>query len=260
MGQRYERELTAGERAELREDLRQFGPIYPVLKDRNGVTLNGHEVEALCAELDLRPEVKVVDGLPEEPEARRHFILKLNKGSYRHKSQEQMREKVASELRLAPDLSDRAVGELFGVDHKTVGAVRRELIGGGEIPHLKESRGLDGKRYKVRSISTTTKKEEETARRIIGGLGDTAGPVSYRRARRLEMARRYELLKEEWKVKCPTDPDGIYIRHCDFREWKSIHRETINVIFTDPPYQRKALPLVKKQQASTGKRCSCGAV
>ncbi|MBK8028218.1 MAG: ParB N-terminal domain-containing protein [Chloroflexi bacterium] len=45
--------------------------------------------------------------------------------------------------------SDREIATHIRVDHKTVGSVRKQLIERGEIPHLEERVGADGKTYKV---------------------------------------------------------------------------------------------------------------
>jgi len=47
------------------------------------------------------------------------------------------------------EMSDRKVGRYVGVSHRTVASVRQELESGGQIVHLKERKGLDGKTYPV---------------------------------------------------------------------------------------------------------------
>lgn len=46
-----------------------------------------------------------------------------------------------------PDKSNREIGRLAGADHHTVDSVRLELEAGGEIPHLNDRTGADGKAY-----------------------------------------------------------------------------------------------------------------
>ncbi len=64
---------------------------------------------------------------------------------------------VRKALKLRADLSDRAIAEHVGVDHKTVARYReavdqRQMLanGRGEIPHLPGRAGRDGKRYPAR--------------------------------------------------------------------------------------------------------------
>ena len=54
----------------------------------------------------------------------------------RHLTGEQKRELIAKVLKAQPGSSNRRIGELARVDHKTVGSVRDELEGRGEIPHV----------------------------------------------------------------------------------------------------------------------------
>jgi hypothetical protein len=54
------------------------------------------------------------------------------------------------------ELSDRAIADHVGCDHKTVGAVRRELEAAGEVPQATDRVGRDGQ---VRSISEAVRPE-----------------------------------------------------------------------------------------------------
>jgi transposase-like protein len=56
-------------------------------------------------------------------------------------------------------MSDRKIAEHIGVDHKTVSAVRRELEAGGEIPHLDQRQGKNGKAYEVKNVKTEPRAE-----------------------------------------------------------------------------------------------------
>jgi hypothetical protein len=57
----------------------------------------------------------------------------------------QKRQLIADQLRETPGHSDRSIGKVLGVDHKTVGSVRANLDATGEIPQLAETVGQDGK-------------------------------------------------------------------------------------------------------------------
>jgi hypothetical protein len=60
-------------------------------------------------------------------------------------SRDDIRGVIEDQLRDTPNRSDRAIARALGVDHKTVGAVRKGR--GGELPHLRE--GQDGKTYRI---------------------------------------------------------------------------------------------------------------
>jgi hypothetical protein len=55
---------------------------------------------------------------------------------------------IADFLKEHSELSDREIAQEFGVDHKTVGVIRVELVATGEIPQLKATTGKDGKTRK----------------------------------------------------------------------------------------------------------------
>jgi len=54
----------------------------------------------------------------------------------RHLTLMQKKELVAALIKEQPERSNRATAALVKVDHKTVGAVRKEMEGRGEIPHV----------------------------------------------------------------------------------------------------------------------------
>lgn len=62
-------------------------------------------------------------------------------------------------LQRAGDLSDRAIGEVCRVDHKTVAVARRNT--GGEIPHLRK--GRDGKTYDTDAIAEANRQRAADA-------------------------------------------------------------------------------------------------
>jgi hypothetical protein len=75
--------------------------------------------------------------------------------------------------------SDRAIAEHVGVDHKTVGAIRRELEGTGEIPQSETRTGMDG-----RTITVPPPAEDENDPDIVTGDGEIGDdePASYPQA------------------------------------------------------------------------------
>jgi ParB-like chromosome segregation protein Spo0J len=104
-----------------------YDPARPIVVDENGTILDGHHRQQACAELGITPPAVTLPGLTEDQ--KHDYALRANLAQ-RHLNQEQKRELIRAELDRGPDRSDREIGRLCGVDHKTVGAVRR-----GEIPH-----------------------------------------------------------------------------------------------------------------------------
>jgi site-specific DNA-methyltransferase (adenine-specific) len=104
-----------------------YDPARPIVVDENGAILDGHHRQQACAELGITPPTITLPGLTEDQ--KHDYAMRANLAQ-RHLNQEQKRELIRAELNRNPDRSDREIGRLCGVDHKTVGAVRR-----GEIPH-----------------------------------------------------------------------------------------------------------------------------
>jgi hypothetical protein len=80
----------------------------------------------------------------------------------RHLSAEQKRELIAKLLKADPEQSDRQVGKMAKVDHKTVAAVRAAKEGRGEIPHVSKRADTKGRRQPVKKKKPVTTKTETT--------------------------------------------------------------------------------------------------
>lgn len=119
--------LSDEEYAALREDIATNGIRVPVDVDEHGQVLDGHHRQAIAAELGVDCPTRTVAGLTEDDKRAHALAVNLQR---RTLSREQRRALIAAELEHDPSRSDRAIGRLVGVDHKTVAVVRR-----GEIPH-----------------------------------------------------------------------------------------------------------------------------
>ena len=60
-------------------------------------------------------------------------------------------------------MSDRQIARHVGVDHRTIGRYRAELTTGGEIPHVTERAGADGKTYQTAGISQSNRDRPKPA-------------------------------------------------------------------------------------------------
>jgi ParB-like chromosome segregation protein Spo0J len=151
--------------AALKADIAKRGILTPIDVDEEGNILDGHNRwRAHCESgRNEAPPVIVRSGLNESEKmafARRQNILR------RHMSREGVRRVIEGQLRDAPNRSDRSIAADLGVDHKTVATVRRAA--GGEIPHLTERQGRDGKNYQT---------PERAQRRHRGAVPDTPEDV-----------------------------------------------------------------------------------
>jgi hypothetical protein len=121
-------DLTDAEYEALKASIESgYDPAHPVVVDETGAVLDGHNRQRVCGELGITAPTVTLPGLTEDE--KHDYALRANLAC-RHLTSAQKRELVRGELEHNPGRSDREIGRLCGVDHKTVGAVRR-----GEIPH-----------------------------------------------------------------------------------------------------------------------------
>ncbi|MCL2118076.1 MAG: ParB N-terminal domain-containing protein [Planctomycetaceae bacterium] len=123
-----------------------------------------HRLEAhMRAKPDEEMEVIIKDGTLSDA---RWASFTVNATHGLRRSAADKRRIIAEALRheKGVKMSDRQIAGHVGVDHKTVAAVRRELMTGGEIPHVHCREGKDGKAYAVK------KSEPEPATEVEGVL------------------------------------------------------------------------------------------
>ncbi len=121
--------LSAEEYETLKAEIAERGVLVPLVTDQHGNLLDGHNRKEIADELGVPYRTDVVTVASEE-EA--WSLARMYNLARRHLSREQKRTLIADEIENNPARSDRAIARVIGCDHKTVGAVRRELR--GEIP------------------------------------------------------------------------------------------------------------------------------
>ena len=158
-------DLNPWEYDALKESIRRWKVILPVVKDENGDIIDGYQRVRVCNELGITDyPVLTLAGLGDDEKRDHAYVLNLVR---RRLSQKQMRELIAAELKRTPDLSDNWLAQILGTTDKTVAAVRQELIATSEIPKLNALRGKDGKYRRVTRIVTNTPKEAERAQQAL---------------------------------------------------------------------------------------------
>lgn len=172
--------LTAEEFADLREDIAVNGVLQPILIDEHNRVIDGHNRKMIAESLGVTcPVIKCPPNLTDRQKRTLARGVNLHR---RHLSREQRREIIADALRDAPELSDRQHAADIGVDHKTVGSVRDELEGRGEIPHVSERTDSVGRQQPATKppVVTTTERESHstTTSRPLPPSGDATGDVA----------------------------------------------------------------------------------
>jgi hypothetical protein len=131
----------------LRDNIAVNGVLVPILVDSDGPRrriIDGNYRKQISEELGYDcPEI-VQPNLADEEKRTLARALNLARRQF---TQEQKRELIADQLEETPERSNRWVAKQLGVHHATVGSVRGELQSGGQIIHLNQRVGQDGKSY-----------------------------------------------------------------------------------------------------------------
>jgi hypothetical protein len=116
--------LPEDEYQALKDSIQAVGVQVPIVVDELGNVIDGRMRRHIARELGITCPFETRAGL--SLDERRELAVTLN-GPRRHMNRQQKRQLVVSELMVSRDRSDRAIGRLAGVDHKTVSKVRAEL-------------------------------------------------------------------------------------------------------------------------------------
>jgi hypothetical protein len=213
------------------------GIIIPVIQTEDGEVLDGRLRLEIAEEHDLFCPRIIVAKLSREERADLRLCVNLYR---RHLTRQQVRELVAWELRRHPASSDTVIGKRAGVDHKTVGVVRKRLEVVGEIPRLTTRNGSDGKRYPAAPkpiVITSSNVQAAEAQRLLDELGDDLpdGPLTIRKLRKMKYEKdRAEQVARAKPVKLGPD---FQIFNCDFRHLGDrIRPASIDLAVCDPPW------------------------
>lgn len=208
----------------LKAELADEGILIPLIVTDEDVILDGHHRRRAAVELGLDTvPITRLPGLSKDEEIER--LLKLNTHR-RHLSRAERRDLVRTLLERWPERSDRWLASLAGVHHETVGSVRTELEGTGEIRQLDERVGQD---KKVRSVPKPKPKPPE-------GRGRQKSKVDQLREMR---EARYETTTE------PTRPAPKRDRYQTLTGWLRalpeppvMDEDDVAAVAGDPTFQK----------------------
>lgn len=238
--------LLDDEYQRLKESIAEHGILVPVEVDENGTILDGHHRVRAWQEL-REAGVKV----PDYPRIVRKFATDAEKRNHvralnllrRHLTVEQ-RVQVWAEMR-ADGMTLQAIADVSGVGRMTVSrALEKSVFPNGKTDVV----GKDGKSYPARkqrrvSLFANTGATEKRAVQVAQKLDDAPDKVlDLRRAERIARERLVAGRKEA--ISETALPSSVDLRLGDFREvLADIPDNSIDLIFTDPPYPREFLPL-----------------
>lgn len=140
--------MSKHELAELAADIAENGQHQPIIV-YEGQILDGRNRQEACLLAGVTPLTEEYGG--HDPVG---FVISANLHR-RHLTQAQKQDVVAKVLAEHPELSDRAIGKMTHVDHKTVGAKRAAMEGSGELPHVARRAGSKGRPYRADKKTST---------------------------------------------------------------------------------------------------------
>lgn len=231
--------LDTATEAALRESIRRFGVLVPVVRDQHGRTLDGHHRSRIATEENVRFRVDIVN--VESDEQAREIAATLNTDR-RQLDAEKRREIVASLREQGHSL--RAIAGAVGVSKSQV---ERDaaIVPDGTIPERVQRQG--GGSYPSKRPSLVAAKDEREAERAQDALTNADVPAGrvfdVKRAERIAREQAAEAKRAE-PIARSTAQDDITILHGDFREAFAGHGIDLigATVITDPPYPREFLP------------------
>lgn len=192
--------LSETDYAALKADIQARGVLVPVEYDEDGNILDGHHRVKICEELGIDFPRYERTGYTEEEKWTHARQLNIAR---RHLTQEQRRTLIADQLRQTPEFSDRRIAEGLGVNHETVGAVREELTGRGEIRHVATVTDTLGR------VQPAKKPKLTKSKLIDNSKAGKAGAKERAREIRVEEAAEIRI-EHQQRLASIVVPDGTY--------------------------------------------------
>ena len=232
----------------LKASIGSRGVLVPIVVDQHSTIIDGHHRKRAYDELiaegaKLAPyERKIVKFASDDD--RLAYAVSLNER--RRQLTPEQRKKVARTLRQR-DWSLRRIAEELGAGPSTI---KRDLAG---VPHGTPARviGKDGRSYaavRPPTVSAFSEKEEKRAVALIAELDDDL-PLRETTVGRLEKRAKKR------RVLPSAPPDGSIHKGprwrldcADMREWK-VRANSVDLIVTDPPYEKASIHLYKDLSA-----------
>ena len=235
--------LSSEEYESLKSDIEKRGVQVPVEYDEQGNILDGHHRVLACKELGVKDWPRMVRVGMSEEEKRNH-VRSLNL-LRRHLSEDQMIEQRRAWR--ADGGTYQEIGDGTGVSLNTAYRQTHDV-------ELFENEKLMGKDGKTRPASYTKKptsvvvKNNAEARRLQTALDDMDTdqlPAKIMDPKRVVRLAREQAADERAKqVTGDVEQGNVSLWLGDFRErGEEIANESVDLIFTDPPYPLEFLPL-----------------
>lgn len=235
--------LTPEKYAELKQDISVNGVLVPIIIDEYYNVIDGDHRTIICSELKMKEiPFQIRASLTEEQKKR--FALDLNLHR-RHLPIEQIESLIIKYRQEGQSL--RQIGNTLGVSHETVRRVVNEsTVNDLTVEMPQKITGKDGKQRpsKKPCVNASTLKELQRATNACQIAGDNlpGKTIELKRVERIaRQTQSQELREQEYDDYKASD---IQLLLGDFNEkGNEIADESVDVIFTDPPYPKEFLPI-----------------
>jgi predicted transcriptional regulator len=236
--------LKPDEYERLKDSIKELGVLVPVLTDENKGIIDGEQRSQAAAELDLKSvPFNILHGLDDYE--KKHLAIKLN-------AQRRQMERLALATELRKDgLSLRQIADILNVGHATVSRILAN-VPPGTVEFPDKITGKDGKQRTAKIIrkpkTRTTINNVGEAKRVFNvcdKIDSTDLPKSTIDVKRIEKIGR----EVEKNKKRSLDYEDLKVGQTqlmvgDFRKRCSeIEDSSVDLCFTDPLYEKDALPV-----------------
>lgn len=218
--------LRPEEYAALKADIEKRGILIPVEEDEDGNTLDGHHRKQIAEELGIKCPVKVRRFKTEEE--KREHVLKINLAR-RHMDGIRWGRAFAKLLEERGVVTQRGPKPRDAFNSATVAEIAAEL----GVPERTARFRLEAAR-ECDALPEPVRKEVESGKKTLKEASSEVRKVEREQVRQ-------QAAKEAEKIVADKDHG---VRHIDFRELaKELEPDSVDLIFTDPPYDRESVPL-----------------
>ena len=221
----------------LRESIKRFGVLVPVVRDQHGNILDGHHRSKIADELGADYGVDIVLVNDEEESAEIQRTLNAD----RRQLDAEQRKQIVAALR-EKNHSYRAIAGAVGSSKSQVERDISELSHAGQLNEPERVVGVDGKNRPAKKTKVTTQSQADAvkAQEAIAGLDLTdneGGLESSKVIKKAKKQKRAEEKDEKRRESVPTTDWSLRASSVADLELD----EPLDAIVTDPPYPQEYL-------------------
>jgi ParB-like chromosome segregation protein Spo0J/tRNA1(Val) A37 N6-methylase TrmN6 len=225
--------LSDQEYDRLRQSIKEKGLLVPIIVNKAGVIIDGHHRYKICQELGIDPRV-LVRAFEDELEEK-EIVIEVN-ARRRHLTDFQKAELAYELEKIEAEKAKKRRGR-----KKIITSCSNEQ----DVVVVGPARDIVAKRLGLSPTTYTRAKKiiENGSEDVKQRLRENRGEINTEYKALQSRETRQKLIKDTPKIDLPH---GVDLRLGDFKEiCKGIPDNSIDLIFTDPPYGLESIPLYK---------------